>query len=789
MPETRAPQNIRLHLLRLGATVSGAVVALTGLAVMLGWHFGIPQVTQPLPFTESMRYNTALLFFFSGIGLFLLAQSRHQHALIAALFTIVFGGATLMQYILGVNFGIDDLFYKHSIISVVEHPDRMAPNSALSFVIAGLAIALNVAPKKLPYSEMLAAVLSSLLLGLSSMALFGYLVQVETAYGWGKLTSMAIHTAAAFLLCAIGLLSYRYADNETRMPFTPRSWTAPVVGVLGITIAIAVWQTLDAREYSQIQRAHQLEFKAFRLHFESSLRADHDTLRRMGARMTRSEYYDPNAWIEDARHYVEDLTGYAAMAWLNENKQRVASTLARQDWQMTPPSDSLLDQARANEDIVIGTSMILSDGSKGFTEVLPLFHRSKFQGYLVVEKSYVDLLKPLLADMPMQGYEMQLFDRDALVYSQAGGDTLGAKHWRTDSVLFVAGRDWHLLATPSREHIQKQRSRIPYVILSGGIAIALLFATVIHLWQTKRGQSRRLVESEARLRSVADNMLDAMIIIDETSIIQSVNPATEQTFGYRREEMVGQSLEIFLPEEKRPEGLSFLRLAHRQAIDKTSEWEARRKDGTVFPFSLSLYEIASPPGTRHFACVCTDISQRRRTEELIRKLSLTDELTGLHNRRGFLTLAEQQLKLARRSRQPLHIGFVDIDGMKTINDRYGHAAGDLAIRTVAEALKQTFRDSDVLARIGGDEFVILAVDTDAPKMDWLLDNLLQSIEKSNFENRRPYHLSVSVGSVASDHRSDTTLESLLQQADQRMYRAKGNKRRVSQTDHTPSTSS
>ena len=111
--------------------------------------------------------------------------------------------------------------------------------------------------------------------------------------------------------------------------------------------------------------------------------------------------------------------------------------------------------------------------------------------------------------------------------------------------------------------------------------------------------------------------------------------------------------------------------------------------------------------------VSTQVAQaieRKRMEEEIRSLSLTDELTGLYNRRGFTLLAEQEVKLAHRMNRTMLLFFCDVDNLKGINDTHGHAQGDLALKEVSAILKETFREADILARLGGDEFVVLAVD-------------------------------------------------------------------------------
>ena len=139
--------------------------------------------------------------------------------------------------------------------------------------------------------------------------------------------------------------------------------------------------------------------------------------------------------------------------------------------------------------------------------------------------------------------------------------------------------------------------------------------------------------------------------------------------------------------------------------------------------------------------------ERKRAEEAIRALSLEDELTGLANRRGFFTLAEQQLKVARRTKTGLFLLFADVDGLKATNDRFGHAEGDRLIRDAARILRATFRDSDIVARIGGDEFVVLMIQTDDTAPAQFLARLAAEIERRNAGEKRV--------SLVAQHRRDS----------------------------------
>jgi two-component system, cell cycle response regulator len=162
----------------------------------------------------------------------------------------------------------------------------------------------------------------------------------------------------------------------------------------------------------------------------------------------------------------------------------------------------------------------------------------------------------------------------------------------------------------------------------------------------------------------------------------------------------------------------------------------------------------------------------RRSAERMQSLSLIDELTQLKNRRGFFELAQQALKVARREQQALALFFIDLNGLKQINDTLGHLTGDQSLRDTAGVLRTTFRDSDILARIGGDEFVVLAHVHASPDIEALGGRLCDHLRQFNIEHARPYVLDISIGATSVEVHANEDLEAVIARADAAMYAQK-----------------
>lgn len=168
--------------------------------------------------------------------------------------------------------------------------------------------------------------------------------------------------------------------------------------------------------------------------------------------------------------------------------------------------------------------------------------------------------------------------------------------------------------------------------------------------------------------------------------------------------------------------------------------------------------------------------ERQHLQLELRNLSLVDDLTGLSNRKGFLSLANHHVNVASRTATPFLVGFIDLDNMKVINDTFGHQEGNRALVETANILRNSFRQSDILARFGGDEFAVLVTEAIEDSISIVTHRVQDKVRSRNLHPDRPYELSMSMGIVTSHTVQPPDLEQLLQHADALMYQHKQQKR-------------
>ncbi|HET8654072.1 MAG TPA: sensor domain-containing diguanylate cyclase [Longimicrobiaceae bacterium] len=208
-----------------------------------------------------------------------------------------------------------------------------------------------------------------------------------------------------------------------------------------------------------------------------------------------------------------------------------------------------------------------------------------------------------------------------------------------------------------------------------------------------------------------------------------------------------------------------------------SEYRISAKDGRTLWIQHDAH-LADLPGYPAPVVIgmLTDLTHRKRAEELLRTLAYEDELTGAYNRRGFLHMAEHQLNLSLRNRRGAVLIYADVDLLKTINDELGHEAGDATLQEAAALLRTCFRSTDLIGRLGGDEFAVLAIETDENRSELLTDRLQAILEEQRATSAAPYPLSLSVGTAYFDPDQPMALQDLLAEADERMYARKQSSR-------------
>ena len=283
-------------------------------------------------------------------------------------------------------------------------------------------------------------------------------------------------------------------------------------------------------------------------------------------------------------------------------------------------------------------------------------------------------------------------------------------------------------------------------------------------------------KNEALLEAIFHTASDAILVVDEAHNIQMANRSAEKIFGYMLDELMGMSVQELLPERFRVRHEKQLgeyrKQGHAQIMGEGRQVYGLNKKGLEVPLEIGLSKI-DMDGQVYTTALVRDISKRKQLEAELTFLATHDQLTNLYNRHYIDEHLKQHVHRAKRYDQSFSLLYMDLNQFKPINDKYGHTAGDDIIRQVAERIKEMVRESDVVARIGGDEFLVVLEQTEQDTdVEAIVSRIITSLtEPYNLPSAITASIGVSVGiAIFPKHGHDAA--ELLKSADNAMYAAK-----------------
>ena len=310
-----------------------------------------------------------------------------------------------------------------------------------------------------------------------------------------------------------------------------------------------------------------------------------------------------------------------------------------------------------------------------------------------------------------------------------------------------------------RHSLTADRMQIIDLLLSTFEAAVMQTEQIERLNGETRDAREEAKQLQENFRTLLENLEDAVAVVGQDGLVRYANGAAHLLLGEAVRE--GTAFPFPLTEEKREVSLVL-------------------PDGT--PLIADL-RVTGSTWNRELVSLATlrDVTETALMRERLKQEALTDYLTGLYNRRGFMTLGEDRLQLAARLGKTLVCLFLDLDGFKDVNDTLGHDEGDTLLRETADVLRETFRASDLIGRIGGDEFAVLLL-CDLPEQVEATRNRLQTVlENANARSGRPCPLALSMGLATKAPGGVLSLEDLMDTADKRMYKEKNARKGCQET--------
>ena len=294
------------------------------------------------------------------------------------------------------------------------------------------------------------------------------------------------------------------------------------------------------------------------------------------------------------------------------------------------------------------------------------------------------------------------------------------------------------------------------------------------LVEERQRAEQALKESEARFRAVAQTAVDAIASVDSRGTVVFWNNGAAVMFGYGEEAVLGKPFVQLIaeqPEEGGQHGRKYFDLSDAPRTEQRVESVGLRKDGSEFPIELSLTRWETNAGTYHTAII-RDITEHKEYEARLSHMAHHDALTGAYNRYYLDELLVQEAKRAERYDHPVGILMIDVNRFKEINDRFGHQAGDKVLQAIAALLKETVRETDIVIRYGGDEFLLICPETDG-ETEAIKKRILEAMaNEETIGQWIDFPVTLSIGTAHWSPGSGAAIDRVLAEADKRMYDVK-----------------
>lgn len=645
--------------------VCAILVIIFGACAIVGWHARIPLLVQVHPSFAPMQYNTALCFLGCAISLLFAIFRLRWFSLIIALLTVSLSGITLMEWILDRDFfGIDQLFFKSYITTLSPHPGRPAMFTALSFVIASLALITASASNFSRSTSWLTGVLGSLVLAVSLLGKIGYSAGLTGAFSWSEISQMSLPTVCAFFGLSIGIITIAWRDNRAPEKDTP-SWLPGAVTTMGLTAAIILGNAIKIQEHRDVSHNAQDNAEIIKTALSTELDSRHHSIRRMARRLSQSEELDLEAWTADAREYTNDDQGYHFIGIADQDmtlrhimpRNDADKMIGRSIIPMGMSKKDLIAKWQQNENVIISYTDLYPDR---ITLLTPIYDEYEITGCVVAPFNLTKFFASLYPDHLSHGYHFEITANNQLVYDRSirqHFESMPVEDFWMKSLDFdLHGVKWTVTLWPTQDFTSSEHTFYSHIVTYLGATTAILMGIAVYLSQVAvkksteaaarniqlqdeiaaRIRSRKTLERVSALNTaIIEHSAYSVISTDTNGIITTFNPAAEKMLGYTADEVIGKESPAIIHEpleiQKRAIELSniygdnfkpgfevFVAEAKRGKTDQR-EWTYIRKDGSRFPVTLGISSLENKDSEIiGYVGIASDISALKEAESQLK---------------------------------------------------------------------------------------------------------------------------------------------------------------------------
>jgi two-component system sensor histidine kinase DctS len=501
---------------RIVVLLSGFVAIALGLTVMIGWHAHLPALVQIRPTFAPMQYNTALCILSLAVALCVFVFGRARFAQMLGVCAAILSGLTLFEYLLNINLGIDQLFFKAYIATQTSNVGRMSPITAICIFQMGLAWVVIGFRIKKKWHPLAVGLLASIVISLCSIAILGYIFDLPRTYGWGQLTRMALPTASGLNILGFGIFVIAWVEGREKAGHAPR-WLPVPVALGTIVASLVLWLALEAKQDFQIAQTTKANAENVQNQINARMDSRIRAMMRMAERWEFSGRPVRAAWEDDAENYLHDYKDLQAIEWIdsshlvrwivplkgNETKLNVNLLLEERRGRAA-------EMAQQQRQPVVTQPVELFHGGTGFVIYAPLYIGTNFDGMIGGVFIAQKLFDTCLPDRIVTGNSIAISESGVKIYQRNPSPLPAAQDWIVDSKIELNGTVWDVRVWPTPQLIAQLDTSLPKIVLVVGLVMSFLLSLAVRLTQVARIQVRKIAEQAAELKLSNQELREAM---------------------------------------------------------------------------------------------------------------------------------------------------------------------------------------------------------------------------------------------------------------------------------------
>ncbi len=512
---------------------------------MAGWIYGNPRLIQLSPSFEPMKFNTSLLFFIAGLGLISLGRLPYRLAAVFGFFVLLGAMATLAQYLLGIDLGIDTFFMDPYVQKRASFPGRFSINTGIAFALTGIAIILSSFSDEdgnQIFSRLIAAA-GGLLMAITVPSLLGYLTGREEHFIWGAAAGMAFHTALAFFLLGVCVLHFVATQRKIDILWMP----FPLFFAL-VALTLSFWQAAENDHRRNLQTIVENQARSISHNTQIYLDGAFEAINRMARRWELEKGTPRPRWEEDAQSYLKSYPVLLALSWANSDL-RLQWLASLKHLKPMPNFNVAFDEGRrAAIEAAIrnhkpeSTNMLeLAQGGRGFLSYNPLYYDGSFRGLLISSFAIEDLFDTLISTENTKSFRIKALENNTTIFDSNPSASQGEGLLSATADIFFRGKKWVLSISPRPAFIEQNYSQIPRLTLYFGLAISLLISLTLHFGMLQQLARRKLRHSSDQIAYFVKHIPVAFAVCDKHMRYLMVSDRWYEEFKLKQKSIIGLS--------------------------------------------------------------------------------------------------------------------------------------------------------------------------------------------------------------------------------------------------------